>query len=79
MLKHELNRAKNGYIARSAELGLSAYGASPEMARRNLERTAGCFLRPFERQGSLDQEIAAARLNSQPDGGSELKVRVIAK
>ena len=77
MLKHDLNRAKNGYMARSLELGLSAYGATPEMALRNLEHTANCFLRPFERQGSLREEIAAARLETDPDAASELSVKAV--
>lgn len=78
MLKHELNRVKNGYTARSPELRLAAYGATPEMALRNLEHMANCFLRPFERQGALDQEIAAARLEIEPDGAADLIVKAVA-
>jgi len=77
MLKHELNRVKNGYTARSPELGLSAYGATPEMALRNLEHMGKCFLRPFERQGSLNKEVTAAQLQSE-DGGSDLSVKAVA-
>jgi len=53
VLKHEGNRIRNGFAARSPQLGLAAHGASSEMARRNLERTALLFLKPLERQEIL--------------------------
>ena len=73
VLKHELNRVKNGYAARSPELGLTANGHSPEVARRNLERLVVLYLRPFERQGDLEREVADAHLQSE-DAGPELTV-----
>jgi predicted RNase H-like HicB family nuclease len=58
VLKHEVNRVKNGFAASCPALGVTAHGHSPEVARKNLERTALLFLRPFERQGVLEEELA---------------------
>ena len=73
VLKHEVNRAKNGYMARSPQLRLAAYGHSPEVARCNLERLVVLYLKPFERQGDLEKEVGKAQLQSE-DSGSELAV-----
>ena len=59
VLKHEVNRAKNGYCASAYGLGLAAYGISPEVAKQNLERTILLLLQPFQRQGVLEQELAS--------------------
>jgi hypothetical protein len=64
VLNHDVNRVKNGVAARSRDLGLSAHGQSPELARRNLERLVLLYLRPFQREGTLDQEIARAGLQA---------------
>ncbi len=68
VLKHNIYRIKNGYAAHSSELGLTAHGYSPEVARQNLERIGLLFLRPFERQGKLAEEIQLLGLTIQHDG-----------
>lgn len=68
VLKHNIYRVKNGYAAHSPELGLTAHGYSPEVARRNLERTGLLFFRPFERQGKLEKEIQLLGLRIEGDG-----------
>ncbi len=62
IIKHDLNRVKNGIAARSPELGLTAHGLTEELARRNLEYAVLLFLRPFERQGSLEDKIRSLGL-----------------
>ena len=74
VLKHEVNRVKNGYSARSPQLGLRAVGYSPETARLNLERMALLYLRPYEREGRLAEEVAAAQLESEGDEGDLIVV-----
>lgn len=75
VLKQQLKRVKNGYAARSPLLGLSAHGPTPELAARNLERLVSLYLRPFERQGTLGDEIQRAGLRAEgPEG--ELTVEV---
>ena len=71
--KHDVNRVKNGFAARIPNLRLTAHGHSPELATRNLERTLLLYLRPFERQGTLSQELRAAGLDAQ-DTEAELTV-----
>lgn len=68
ILKQELYQIKAGFAARSSELGLVAHGSSPELARRNLERTALLFLRPFERQGRLKEELQILGVRTEDDG-----------
>jgi len=75
ILKHELNRVKNGFAARSPELRLVAHGHSDELARRNLERTALLFLKPLERQGVLEEELSRLNLRVE-DEAEELTVVV---
>lgn len=77
ILKQELNRIKNGFSARTPSLRLRAHGASPELAARNLERTVLLYLRPFERAGTLKQELEAAGLEAHADDG-ELTVEATA-
>ena len=67
VLKHNIYRVKNGYAAHSPELGLTAHGYSPEVARRNLERIGLLFFRPFERQGNLEKEIRLIGLRIEGD------------
>jgi hypothetical protein len=69
VLKHQVNRVKNGYAARSPLLGLSAHGPTPDLAARNLERLVGLYLRPFERQGTLREEIQLAGLSAEESEG----------
>jgi predicted RNase H-like HicB family nuclease len=70
ILKHETYQIKNGYAVRSPELKLAAHGATIELARRNLERTVELFLKPFERQGILDDKIQSLGLTVEPDGAN---------
>lgn len=74
-LKHTMYPVKNGFAAHSPELGLTAHGYSPQVAKENLERIALLFLRPFERQGSLKEEIHILGLEVGADEG-ELAIRV---
>ena len=76
ILKPNLYQIKNGFAAHSPELGITAHGYSPEIARRNLERLALMFLRPFERQGKLMEEIQLLGIKTQGDGAN-LEVEVI--
>lgn len=73
VLKHRIYRVKNGYAAHSPEIGLTAHGYSPEVAKRNLERIGLLFLKPFERQGKLKEEIGLLGLTIEGDG-TELAV-----
>jgi hypothetical protein len=68
VLNHDLNRVKNGFAARSRELGLSAHGQSPDLARRNMERLVLLYLQPFRREGTLEQEVRQAGLQVDNDG-----------
>ena len=68
ILKHETYQIKNGYAAHSPELGLTAHGYSPEVAKKNLERTGLLFLRPFERQGNLKEEVQLLGIQIEGDG-----------
>jgi len=65
VLKHRLNHVKNGFAASSPELGIAAHGHSPEAARDNLEHSALLFLRPFERQGTLREELTKLGMEVQ--------------
>lgn len=69
VLKHVVNQAKNGYLVRSPELRIAAYGSTLDLASRNLERLALLYLRPFEREGRLGDELAAAGLESDSREG----------
>ena len=73
ILKQAVYQVKNGFAAHSPELGLTAHGYSPEVARRNLERTAFLFFKPFERQGKLNEEVKLLGLKIKADG-TELNV-----
>ena len=75
VIKHHLNRVKNGIAARSPELGLTAHGLTEELARRNLEHLVLPFLRPFERQGTLEEQIRTLGLLVE---GSEGELTVVA-
>lgn len=68
VLKHSVYPVKNGYAAHSPEIGLTAHGYSVEVARHNLERVALMFLRPFEREGRLHEEIGVLGLKVEDDG-----------
>lgn len=74
VFKHNVGRVKSGYAARLVRLGLAAHGHSEELAVRNLERTLLLYLRPFERSGTLQREVAEAGLEALEEGGAELTV-----
>lgn len=65
ILKHDLNRIKNGFSARSSEVGLTAHGATEDLARRNLEKTLQLFFAPFARNNCLLEEIKRAGLTAE--------------
>jgi hypothetical protein len=69
VLKQVVNHAKNGYLVRSPQLGLAAYGSTLELASRNLERLALLYLRPFERERRLVEEIRLAGLHTETSDG----------
>ena len=73
VLKQTVYQVKNGFAAHSPELGLTAHGYSPEVARRNLERTVTLFLKPFERQGVFAEKVKLLKLKVEADG-TELTV-----
>jgi hypothetical protein len=73
VIKHQLNRVKNGIAARSPELGFAAHGLTEELARRNLEHLTVLFLRPFEREGILREEVRKLGLQIE-ESGTELTV-----
>ncbi len=73
VLKHSVYPIKNGYAAHSPEIGLTAHGYSVDVARVNLERMGLMFLRPFEREGKLQEEINALGLKVE-DEGTEITV-----
>jgi hypothetical protein len=74
ILKHSMYRVKNGYAAHSPELGLTAHGYSAELARQNLASAGEMFLRPFERDGRLQEAVEALKLQTQED---ETDIRVV--
>ena len=57
VIKHEINRIKNGWAAKAIEIGLTAHGYSQEVAQLNLERGVRLFFAPFERSGNLGKEL----------------------
>jgi hypothetical protein len=73
VIKHRLNRVRNGIAARSPELGFVAHGPTEELARRNLEHLIVLFLRPFEREGVLQEEVRKLGLQIE-ENGAELTV-----
>jgi len=75
VLNHHVNRVIYGFAARASDLGLSAHGPSPDLARRNLERLVELYLQPFQREGTLNEEIQRAGLQVDDDGPS-LRVAV---
>jgi len=74
VLKYETYQIKNGFAARSPELGLTAHGATIELAQRNLERTVELFLKPFERQDILNDKIQLLKLHVKSNG-SKLEIQ----
>jgi predicted RNase H-like HicB family nuclease len=57
ILKPELYQIKNGFGASLPELHLAAHGDSAELAKRNFEKLIFLFLRAFEREGTLEDEV----------------------
>jgi hypothetical protein len=76
VLKPDVYQIKNGFAAYSQEIGLTAHGHSPEVAKLNLERTAVMFLRPFEREGKLSDMVKRLRLKIDKETTTELTVVV---
>ena len=78
IIKHSTYRVKNGFAAHSPQIGLTAHGHSPEIARKNLENAAVMFMRPFQRDATL--EDALNRMKVRVEGGdgrdSDLTVTV---
>lgn len=74
VLKHTMNRIKNGFAASSPQLGIAAHGHSPEVARDNLGHSALLFLRPLGRQGILMEELAKLGLEVQGEEGELIVV-----
>ncbi len=68
IIKRETYQVKNGFAVRSPELRLAAHGASIELAQLNLEKTVEFFLKPFERQGILNDKIQSLGLTVEPNG-----------
>ena len=75
ILKHDIYPVKNGIAAHSPEIGLTAHGYSAEIAKLNLKRIAVMFLKPFERQGELENVIERLNLKTEKDG-TEVTVEV---
>lgn len=75
VLKHDVYRVKNGFASRSPELGLTAHGYSPELAKQNLERTALLFFRPFHRGGTLEEEVKLLGVAVEQNG-ADLEIAV---
>lgn len=76
VIKHRLNRVKNGIAARSPELGLTAHGLTEQLARRNLEHLIVLLLKPFEREGVLQEEVRKLGLRTE-EGEAELTVAAV--
>ena len=68
VLKHRITPIKNGYRAENEQLRGVAHGLYPEMARRNLQQVALHLFSPFERSGTLRDEIGLAGLEANDDG-----------
>ncbi len=68
VLKPHMYPIKNGFAACIPELRLTAHGYSPELARSNLERVILQFLKPFERQGNLGDEVKSLGVKIEEDG-----------
>lgn len=66
-LHRELKPIKAGWQSGSPLLRLTAHGHTQEEADRNLERGVRLFLRPFQRTGTLEQELDALGLKSEGD------------
>jgi hypothetical protein len=59
ILKPELYQIKNGFGASLPELHLAAHGDSEELAKQNFENLIYRFLRAFEHEGRLEEELWA--------------------
>lgn len=74
-LYREVNQIRSGWYARSAFWGLAAHGYSPEVADKNLERVIRQFFAPFQREGTLGEEMQA--LGLAPIGEEEERLIVL--
>jgi hypothetical protein len=69
IIKQETNQIKGGWAARAVGTTAVAFGPSPALARRGLERTVLNLFRPFERDGTLADELTIAGITAEDDGG----------
>jgi hypothetical protein len=53
---------KAGWAARASALNLTAHGRDREIADLNLQRAVACFLAPFQRAGTVRQELDGSGL-----------------
>jgi hypothetical protein len=74
ILKHEIYSIKNGFAAHSPEIGLTAHGHSPEIAKKNLERTAVMFMQPFQREGTLRDVINRMKIRTEGEVGRDFEL-----
>ncbi len=68
VLNHRVKQVKNGFAAEAIGVRVIAHGLSPEKARRNLERTVLSLFSPFDRDGTLQDELLAAGVQGEDDG-----------
>ena len=75
ILNRALKPIKNGWSAQAATVGIAAHGFSADIADRNLAYAVRLFLQPFERNGVLEQEGAAMRIELIGEGDIEVVLR----
>ena len=68
VLNQSMKPIPAGFAAQGIELKVVAHGRTEEMARRNLERVTLSLLRPFERDGTLRDELRLAGIEIENDG-----------
>lgn len=68
VLNHRVKQVKSGFAAEAVGVKAIAHGLSPERARRNLERTVLSLFSPFERDGTLHNELQLAGVRGEDDG-----------
>jgi hypothetical protein len=71
-LYREQNSVKGGWSSRCVTLGLAAHGSSPDVADKNLERVVRLFLAPFQRGGTLQDEVRA--LGGSVDASDDVQI-----
>lgn len=76
VLKHETYQVRSGWAARSPEVGMAAHGRNEDMARSNLAYTVRLFLAPFQREGTLEQEVQRMGLQVISDASKAVTVEL---